>query len=317
MDNIYLFGDVVIPFFLTMPASAGFLDELSEGYLTSVDELPHNYNIKSYAGIQQYSGDIAARLEIAGYRDMFKQDGKFYISGNPADHAIIISEVGLRGYDEEKGDYLMTIGEASGTGIRYESLTSKLEMSQDGSRIEAKLTGHLTYHHICYSGTGAYTCKIGEETQTFYTYSDAPEQFNLNTRPNITIEQYQNIGIIRGINEQIGLMAYTITTPNGSVSHRMYAGIAENKSGVPYMNLTKMNIWKCTGSGICNIRDEIVMDNDIEIISMEYETPYGKYGVHPNITVKRMPQTSIQNYVIGLIGYIAMVVFGIKTISRI
>jgi len=317
MDNIYLFGDVVIPFLLIMPASAGFLEELSGEYLTSIDELPYDYNVNSHAGIQQSSGELAARLEIAGYRNMFKQDGKFYISGNPADHAIIISEIGLRGFDEDKGDYIMTPGEASGTGIRYDSLTSKLDITQNKGRIEAKLTGHLTYHHVCHSGTGAYACKIGEETQTFYAYSDAPERFNLNTRPNITIEQYQNVGIIRGIDEQIGLMAYTITTPNGSVSHRMYAGVAENKSGIPCMNLTKMDVWKCTGSGICNIRDEIVLDNGTEITGMEYETPYGKYEVYPNIAVKRMPHTSIQNYVIGLIGYFAMIAFGIKAMSRI
>jgi len=72
-----------------------------------------------------------------------------------------------------------------------------------------------------------------------------------------------------------GIIAYTITTGNGSVSHRRQIGrIETTPKGIFFMNLTPLSVWAKTGSGIYHWRDDPIMEDE-EITEITFDTAYG------------------------------------------
>jgi hypothetical protein len=276
------------------PASAGYLDELQDSYITDISELP-SVSISPVIHWQT-SGHIMGWIDFKGFHNLSRDGEQYFILGDPARLAIVSVDA---------------IGSPPGI---LDSLHKSVSFSQLGNVLTASLNVVMKYKMMCRDDQGSFPCGTATETATFQDSETIPQQF-ANPISELRIEKYKYINILN-INSTSGILRYTVTTMNGSVSHRIKVGVVEyTQKGIPYMNLTQMNTWSCMGVGICNTRNEIMIENNTKF-NISFETPYGNFQNTENITIIKARESTIEPYVYELAGFGIMIFAGIWLMKR-
>ncbi|NJD76247.1 MAG: hypothetical protein FIB08_04020 [Candidatus Methanoperedens sp.] len=282
-----------------MPGQAGILEDINETYIHNIDALPYSPGIPEKS--IQTSGHITGWIDIVGFRQMTRDNGTDYVPGSPADYAIVQYDawanldcegcsidsmtknvaVSISGNQtvavlsiELKYSQTVCSAADSGGGLIYypedsdrekrENRVWKLEDGGDGGDEDDSGVSCSTSYY--------------SESATFEDREISPSQFIFPTKQAITIEKYRGVvpkEIIKFRDMDEGIIAYRITTGNGSVMHRRKIGRIETTTkGTFFMNLTLLSVWEKTGSGIYHWRDDPIMGDD-EITDIIFDTAYG------------------------------------------
>ena len=284
-----------------MPSQAGILEDISKTYIHSINELPYSPGIPEKS--IQKSGHISGWVDIVGFRQMIRDKGIDYVPGIPSDYAIVQydawADMDCEGCSLEslkKNVAVSTSGNQTLAALSVELKYSRTVCSGGGDSggliyypedSERKETVNRVWKLDDGGGggeggdDGSVSCSTSyySESATFQDSEESPSLFIFPTKQAITIEQYKGIvpkNIIKFRDMDEGIIAYRVTTGNGSVMHRRKIGrIETTQKGIFFMNLTPLSVWEKTGSGIYHWRDDPIMGDD-EITNITFDTPYGK-----------------------------------------
>ncbi len=200
----------------SLAADKGIFYILDEKFIDNISELPESNPVPEI-NIQQSDGYLAAWIDIVGYRNMSRENNISYVPGNPAECAIVLGEAGI--FD---GTKLLTPSEASGTALRFDSITKTITVEQRGNMTVARLHAVLKYHRICNDEHGSYVCSRNTEEKDFYDSEESPETYPSLQNISVHVTQYnkslyENIGI--QITNIIGLNTYTVQYEDNTASY--------------------------------------------------------------------------------------------------
>ncbi len=283
-----------------MPGQAGILEEINRTYIDNINELPYS------AGIPdkniQIQGHISGWVDVVGFRQMVRDNGMDYVPGSPADYAIVQYDAWANLNCD--GCSLESLTKSVATSISgnetVATLSAELKYSQTTCSGGGDNGGGLVYYpkdsnrnksvnriwKLDESGSGSsgddesVSCSTSyySESATFEDREASPQQFIFPTKQAITVEKYGGVvpkEIIKFKDMDKGIIAYRITTGNGSVTHRRKIGKAEmTPKGIFFMNLTPLSVWKKTGSGIYHWGDDPIIGNE-SITGVTFDSPYG------------------------------------------
>ncbi len=248
-----------------MSGQAGILEDINETYIQNINELPYSPGIPEKS--IQKSGLISGWIDIVGFRQMMRDNGTDYVPGRPSDYAIV------------QYDTWADLQDCGSCYVVY--IKNRVTLKDGGSITTAQNNIDLKWAEIitncdengCWQNTIYRT-----ENAIFSVSAISPIQFKFPTDQAITIEKYRGVvpkEIIKFKDMDEGIIAYRITTGNGSVMHRRKIGrIETTPKGIFFMNLTPLSVWEKTGSGIYHWRDDPIMGDD-EITDITFNTAYG------------------------------------------
>ncbi len=254
-----------------MPGQAGILEDLNRTYISNINELP--YSSGTPEKNIQTSGHISGWIDIVGFKDMIMDDGVYYVPGNPADYAIVMADAGAGELQSRVVlDYRVRC-----YWCFVSSFDKKISVTQQGNQTVATLYVTLKWYEAI-ENSGSIQKIDYAESATFEDRETSPSQFRFPTKQAITIEKYRRAvpkEIIKLRDMDKGIIAYRITTGNGSVTHRRKIGKVEmTPKGIFFMNLTPLSVWERTGSGIYHFGDDPIMGDDT-ITDITFDTAYG------------------------------------------
>lgn len=218
--------------FIILPqiASAGLFDILNENYIESINELPYSAGIPSVEW--QHQSHIKSWVDIVGFKNLTKENGVYFIQGDPASLAIV--QYGFE-HDIENN---------------VDSITGSLLLSQSDNNLIASLTVVLKWHVWCYSKTSSWICGRLTETKTFQDTEVIPDQFDKHPNPTVNIIEYNNT-----IEPKISI---TVIEPNASKIFIQYRNksiterlklyhVESTAKGVYYANISTIESWDVQG----------------------------------------------------------------------
>ena len=319
-----------------MPVQAGILDDINRTYIHNINQLPYSTGIPEKS--IQTSGHISGWVDIVGFRQMIRDNGVYYVPGSPADYAIVQYDAWADlNCDGCSVDSLTPISTVSISGnMTIATLSVKLEWSQTVCTDSGGNDSGLIYYpedpdrkkgtnriwKLDDEGSGGgddeggVSCSTSHysESATFQDSETSPSQFKFPIKQAITIEQYRGVfpkNIIKFMDMDEGIIAYNITTRNGSVMHRKKIGRVEmTQKEIFFMNLTLLSVWEKTGSGIYHWRDDPILEHD-EITNIIFDTPYGQapnIDYTSGIVYHENKETSIQPGVWSVL-YVVLIFF--------
>ena len=234
---------VVFVLIVLIPTAAGLFDILKEKYIVDISELPYS---SGRPDIQwQKSGLINAWIDVVGFRNLSKENNKYFIFGDPANLAITQS-----GISQEC---------SARTSCTVTSFTKTQTISISNNHIIASLHVVLKYD-ITTTTTSCSTDKKGKETCTTSTstshhsqsatFADTeiiPEQFD-KMIPDITINiiEYNNTVNPRTVLDipTKNLTHINYVYKNECIqNYRKTARVEQTEKGIYFANLTTVNIW--------------------------------------------------------------------------
>jgi hypothetical protein len=249
-----------------MPGQAGILEDINKTYIHSINELPYSPGIPEKS--IQKSGHILGWVDIVGFKQMIRDKGIDYVPGSPADYAIV------------QYDAWADLQNCGSCYVVY--IKNQVTVRDSGSMTTAQNNIDLKWAEIITNcdSNGCWQNTISRTEYAIFSVSArSPLQFKFPTNQAITIEKYRGVvpkNIIKFRDMDEGIIAYRVTTGNGSVLHRRKIGkIETTQKGIFFMNLTPLSVWEKTGSGIYHWRDDPIMGDD-EITGITFDTPYGK-----------------------------------------
>ncbi len=326
-----------------MPSQAGILEDINRTYIHSINELPYSPGIPEKNS--QTSGQISGWVDIVGFRQMVRDKGIDYVPGSPSDYAIVQYDAwanldceGCSLDSLTKNIAVSTSGNQTLAVLSIELKYSQTVCSgggdsrgliyypEDSDREKRKNRVWKLDEGDGESDEddGGVSCSTSyySESATFEDREVSPSQFIFPTKQAITIEKYRGVvpkEIIKFKNMDEGIIAYRITTGNGSVMHRRKIGrIETTPKGIFFMSLTLLSVWEKTGSGIYHWRDDPIMGDD-EITDITFDTAYGPV---PNVDYRsemvyhENKETNIQQGVWSVIYLVVIFFAGIYIMYR-
>ncbi len=279
---------------MIVPISQGnSFDDLNIAYVSSVSQLPRLQENKLIPDvIWRQQGHIIAWIDIIGFKNQIKENGTYYIRGNPEDGAVV------------RYGFTHDIKE------NFDSIDGSISYSQSGNNLIASLTVVLKWHVWCRSKTSSWICGRPTETKTFQDIEIIPAIY-----PNISISEIKvhtsknSTKAIIEVDTDNFATGYTLITANGSVSRldKIFQ-VSFTAKGIPYGNESSIiPIWKIAGNGISHQGNDIISDSDN--ISFNAITPFD-INNSSNITKVIEPGSSMSmlNVFIGILfvfGYTA------------
>jgi hypothetical protein len=300
MRTLFIFIALSLSLSFATIASAGLLDDIQNGYIDDVYTLPAAQE-KPVMNWQE-SDHTKAWISILGYREMAHINGKDYVNGDPGDLAIV------------RGD---AIGTPPGISDGIEKSIEAKYIWIDKT-VTVRLHTILKWHQICNDSKGSFVCSREKEEKDFIITVPAPKVFTPALESiNITGLAYNHSQLrqrILYIETSDLITYYKVTTPNGSIAHRIQIGQPDmNIYGIPFANFSAFNTWNISGTGIINQGDAIYLSNLNETYSIEAFTPFGNiYNLKPTITYKEdnwKPSDSIASITFFII-FVLSVLFG-------
>jgi hypothetical protein len=243
----------------------GIFAILDEKFIDNISELPQS-NPTAEINIQQSDGHLAGWIDIVGYRDMSLENNISYVPGNPAEYAIVLGEAGL--FD---GERLMTPSEASGSDLKFDSITKSISVEQKGNMTVARLHAVLEYHTMCRDEHGSYVCSRKTEEKDFYDSEQSPEIYQSLQNISVNITQYnnslyENIGI--SIVNISGLNKYTIQYEDNIATYRLKkAHIEQTAKGIYFANVTSAEFLDLKGKNISRYGNIILLNGNLSKMS--------------------------------------------------
>jgi len=246
---------LVITILLPQIATAGLFDILNEQYITDISELP--YSSGNPAVVWQESGYIKAWIDVVGFRNLSRENDKYFIQGNPTDLVIVQ-------YDAT----------ASPPGT-VDSISKTVTRSKSGNTITAHLYVKLCWHYY-YScrckkdKKGTETCsrcrKDVTESATFTDTEIIPDQFDKVHTPGINIVEYDNT-----IEQKIAIQVQepnaskiSIRYGNNSVTHTLKTyHVNRTEKGIYYANITPLDTWEVHGQDIGRFGNSVLINTNI------------------------------------------------------
>lgn len=277
---------------MILPASAGFFDEQ---YINSVNDLPV---IGVTACIVFHETDhIRACIDIVGFRNLSRDNGTFFINGDPERLAIIRNAA---------------YGLAPGI---QDSIEKSVSLSQQGENLTASLSVVLKWHTMFCDSAGCFVNGRFEETEVFDDIAPIPARF-VGPSNGVVLTKYNGSlyapAVLAFSDRNVSMIR--ARTENGSITHYLKSGIVNYTSkGVPFMDIGSVDLWKQEGRGISHVGDEIVLQ-DGNITSLSFQTPYG--AVAANITRISAPSTQVNPGVFGFMFIIASFLGGIYAMAK-
>jgi hypothetical protein len=222
----------------------------------------------------QESDHTKAWVSILGFKEMAHINGADYVNGDPGIMAIV------------RGD---ATGSPPGISDGIEkSITSYYNPLT--KEVTATIHTILKWHKICNDSKGSFVCGRETETKDFVTTITSPKIFTPSIESiNITDLSYNHSQITQRrlyIQTSDLISYYKVTTPNGSIAHRIQIGQPDmNIYGIPFANFSSFETWNATGTGISYQGNVIVLSSLNETYSIEAFTPFGNiYNLKPIIT---------------------------------
>jgi len=232
----------MIAFTLLLPAAAmqDIFDIMDEPYITHISELPYSSGVPSVEWNKD--GHIIAWIDIMGFRNLTKADGKYFINGNPAELAI--TQYGTK-------------YEISGI---FDSITKSCSYSQLENNLVATLTVVLKWHVMCCDKNGCWVCGRFKETKIFQDAEIAPEQYNIVTHT-LNITEYNNSVNARTEITLTSSPAFINYTYNGNHinNYKMIAHVEQTTKGIYFANLTPANIWTTGTGSLRQMNDKVII----------------------------------------------------------
>jgi hypothetical protein len=245
----------------------GIFAILDEKFIDNISELPQS-NPTAEINIQQSDGHLAGWIDIVGYRDMSLENNISYVPGNPVDYAIVLGEAGL--FD---GERLMTPSEASGSDLKFDSITKLISVEQKGNMTVARLHAVLEYHTMCRDEHGSYVCSRKTEEKDFYDSEQSPEIYQSLQNISVNITQYnnslyENIGI--SIVNISGLNKYTIQYEDNIATYRLKkAHVEQTAKGIYFANVTRAEFFESNGKNISRYGKMVLLNGNLSKMSSD------------------------------------------------
>jgi hypothetical protein len=242
-------------------ADKGIFYILDEKFIDNISELPESHPVPEI-NIKQSDGYLAGWIDIVGYQNMSRENNISYVPGNPAEYAIVLGDAGL--FD---GKELMTPLEASGSDMKFDSITKSISVEQKGNMTVARLHAILEYHAMCRDEQGSYVCSKRTEEKDFYDSERSPEIYPSLQNISVNITQYnnslyENIGI--SIVNISGLNKYTIECEDNFATYRIKkAHVEQTAKGIYFANVTPAEFLDLKGKNISRYGRIILLNGNL------------------------------------------------------
>lgn len=211
--------------------------------------------------IQSSKGRLSGWVDIVGFQQMVRENGTDYVPGNASDYAIVQGEAGL--WDPVNNSFL-TLGEASGTGIRYDSINTNISVEQDENITVATLSATLKWHYICQDEDGSFTCGSDSEAYNFTDRELSPLRYPIfDKKYNASVVFYNNSYRPKAIVSLSKNDAYSVryTYQNYSITHYNKIGhVSTTRKGVRFVTIYSANIWDGNRLLFSNINNSLVIN---------------------------------------------------------
>ena len=227
---------IILCFLLLIPTVVAAEDKgifyiLDEKFINNISELPYTHGIPT---INQHKiQNIQGWINIVGWRNLSRENGNWYIRGNPASMAIIQ-------YSAE--------GKVSGY---IDSIDKKLSLSESRNYLIARLNVILRWHITNCDQNSCWNNNF-QENAVFQDVQMIPEQYPSASVLHVNLTQYnnsvyENIGI--SITNISGLNKYTIRYGNSTATYQMkIAHMEQLPNGLYFANVTQMTFLEMNGS---------------------------------------------------------------------
>lgn len=300
---------VLIALLLIAAAGGGLLDDIQKGYIDDIHDLPAAQE-KPLIEWQQ-AGSVKAWINVLGFKNMARINGKDYVNGDPSKLAIV------RGSAEVSNM-------PSGT---FDDLEKDItaERIPETKEVKAVLKTVLKWHKKSCDGNRCWISGRFTEDNDFVTTISAPEIYTPDLEEiHITDLAYNHSEIKQRrlyIETSDLITHYTVTTPNGSIKRRLQIGeVSYNQYGIPYANYTSFGTWNITGTGITNQGNAIILSGLNESYSITAFTPFGEIQhLEPIIEYKQdnwQPSDSIALDVFFVLFVLAVLFGGVHYMRR-
>lgn len=301
----YISKIIIVILIMLSPSSAAvniIEDILEMEFVDCISELTHTNEHKPDK-IIQHSRHIHGWIDIVGFENMSKIDGKYYIPGNPTGNAIVR-------YD--------TWNTADGWNRAVDSFTETLTVKQTGEYLTAKLDIYLLWHSVRFD-----PYPYPHVVTTYHTertvFKDTELVPNIFTSPNYN-HTYLDIVIynnsiqpktsVRVVEYPEDVMVINYTYDNESIIHYLaVASIEYTPKNVAYMYLQDVNVWTCE----CNIThfDEFIIiptANFTETnLTVTCSDPYNEVEI-TNYTVANITYTGMEDSISSLFWAVLVIV---------
>lgn len=257
-----------------------------EQYITHISELP--YSPGSPAISWQQKENIKAWIDITGFRNLSRDEDKYFIMGDPAGLAIVQ-------YD--------AIGKPPGY---IDSIKKSVSLSQSGNNLIAVLNVKLKWFVVNCDENSCWRSYFSEKAD-FQDIEAIPEQFDKVLNPWINITEYNNtfepkISInIKSTNSS----RISVSYGNKSVVHSTKSyHVEQTEKGIYYANASQLEAWDIQGQGIARFADSIIINTNLSTfnysaLDIRISNLYGSVKVDPaNFNISRVtyqPENIVYN----------------------
>jgi hypothetical protein len=306
INHFSIFYFIFLLILINIPlSSATFINQpdeniteaLNVSFIESVSELPEPTNLKydiiwspdTDWWLDRCEGDsttdcIRGYIKIIGFRNSIKIGDTYYINSSPEQAAITTQDSYIR----------------INTRHLFWSWNRQVDVYPQGEYTIARLTATATIFGIDFTGFQFFD----NVTSYFYDTVPTPNQYSFDNYPEMYMEKY--IGNYNSTQLFIGnvselIISYTVHSENGSYTQYLKSGhVNYTENNVPYMELSSINYFNTTGSGIYKSHDGIISNSNVSYI--RFRTPFYSYNIScDTIPVKIMKSSSFDFNVLSFI----------------
>ncbi len=275
--RLFLFLLFMIP--IVPAASAGFLENLTQTqYVDTVQELLQPTNLQPDKTMQpdpewfskhcegnSQTDCVFGWLDVLGFKNMARIGDTYYIQGKPEDAAIIQYKT----YVRINNRYL------------FERWIYDLKKYEDKGKFCAQLKATAVLYSIDSNGYVSYEYP----SNTFQKCIAAPQVFN-DTATVIIHETYYNVTNYSVTTLDLELSdittKYIMSTSDGRVIARLKVGeVIYSDKGIPYLNLTNVNLYTVEGQNISATKNHIVFKGSN--YTTRFFSPFGELNITPTV----------------------------------
>lgn len=240
-------GRLCIMIILLIPASGAsdIFDIMDEKYITDISELPYSSGNPEINWQKQ--GHIEAWIDIVGFKNLSKENGTFYISGDPENLSIV-----------QNGAQGVFSCEICGYNIK-----KTVQTSTSGANTVATLSIKMIWYSK-HCGKNGCTCVEHIEFAMFNDVEKSPEQFDRVLNPQVNITEYNN-SVNPRTEIQLTLnspaLAFINYTYNGNyiINYKMSAHVEKTPKDVYFANVSAANIWTDGTGSLRQMNDNVII----------------------------------------------------------
>lgn len=250
---------LLILFIPTAAAMNNIFDIMDEKYITHISEMPYSSGNPTIEW--QNQGHIWAWIDIVGFRNTTKKNGKYFINAAP-------EQLAITQYD---ATYIVP-----GT---VDSITKTCTYSISGNNLIANLVVVLKWHVTCCDDDGCWTCGRYEETKTFQDIEIQPEQ-QTKEKHAVRVTEYNN-SVNPRAEIKVSSSADTINyIYNGHLikNYKSIAHVETTPKGIYFANISPANIWTSGTGALRQTHDKVIIpgtaDPDYENLIIQTSSLY-------------------------------------------